>query len=297
MKENRGITLIALVITIIVLLILAGVSLRLVAGNEGILNRAEKAVSKSNTESLKEEIELAISELRIAYYEDKETFASADEYIQNKLNGKDIPSGTIIFAQDTGEVRLKDKEGTDSKVVGSYSAEKGLIMKTEDEKVYLNPKDWKYEVDSFGNATLLQYKGDTSSGTVIIPSLIKTDNGNISITKVGRATVDENRINIWAEEICDTNPTDCYLRYPSQITKIVFNTGIESIELEALYNTKNLTEVELPTTLKSIGYMVFGGCDNLSTVNYAGTESQWNSINIGSSNNALKNATINYNYK
>lgn len=43
MKKEQGITLIALVITIIVLLILAGVSLSLVAGENGILKRAENA--------------------------------------------------------------------------------------------------------------------------------------------------------------------------------------------------------------------------------------------------------------
>ena len=47
MKKCRGITLIALVITIIVLLILAGVSLSLIAGENGILKRATGAVSQN----------------------------------------------------------------------------------------------------------------------------------------------------------------------------------------------------------------------------------------------------------
>ena len=40
MKQNKGLTLIALVITIIVLLILAGVSIALTIGNDGILTKA-----------------------------------------------------------------------------------------------------------------------------------------------------------------------------------------------------------------------------------------------------------------
>lgn len=40
-KENLGITLIALVITIIVLLILAGVSVAMLTGNSGILARSK----------------------------------------------------------------------------------------------------------------------------------------------------------------------------------------------------------------------------------------------------------------
>ena len=42
-KENKGITLIALVVTIIVLLILAGISITMLTGQNGILNRATEA--------------------------------------------------------------------------------------------------------------------------------------------------------------------------------------------------------------------------------------------------------------
>ena len=47
-KEEKGITLIALVITIVVLLILAGVSIAMLTGNNGILTQAKK--SKQATE-------------------------------------------------------------------------------------------------------------------------------------------------------------------------------------------------------------------------------------------------------
>ncbi len=39
MKENKGITLIALVVTVIVLIILAGVSIAMLTGNNGIISR------------------------------------------------------------------------------------------------------------------------------------------------------------------------------------------------------------------------------------------------------------------
>ena len=45
-KYDGGITLVALVVTIVILLILAGVSLNLVIGNEGILTRSKEAVDK-----------------------------------------------------------------------------------------------------------------------------------------------------------------------------------------------------------------------------------------------------------
>lgn len=44
-KEERGITLIALVVTIIVLLILAGVAISLTIGQNGIFNRAQAAAN------------------------------------------------------------------------------------------------------------------------------------------------------------------------------------------------------------------------------------------------------------
>ena len=47
-KNTKGITLIALVITIIVLLILAGVSIAMLTGENGIMNNAKEA--KTQTE-------------------------------------------------------------------------------------------------------------------------------------------------------------------------------------------------------------------------------------------------------
>ena len=51
MKNNKGITLVALVVTIVVLLILAGVSINLVLGNNGIIAKAKDAKTKSTEAS------------------------------------------------------------------------------------------------------------------------------------------------------------------------------------------------------------------------------------------------------
>ena len=55
MKNNKGITLIALVITIIVLLILAGISIAMLTGDNGILTQAGNA----KTETIQGEVEEA----------------------------------------------------------------------------------------------------------------------------------------------------------------------------------------------------------------------------------------------
>ena len=58
-KKNKGITLIALVITIVVLLILAGVTIATLTGDNGILTRAQEAKEKTEEAAKREEAELA----------------------------------------------------------------------------------------------------------------------------------------------------------------------------------------------------------------------------------------------
>ena len=61
MKNNKGVTLVALVVTIIVLIILAGISINLVLGNNGIITIAKK--TKENTELARVEEETQLNEL------------------------------------------------------------------------------------------------------------------------------------------------------------------------------------------------------------------------------------------
>lgn len=59
-ESKKGITLIALVITIIVLLILAGVSIAMLTGENGILTQAKEAKTKTEIAQWEERIDLAI---------------------------------------------------------------------------------------------------------------------------------------------------------------------------------------------------------------------------------------------
>ena len=65
-KKNNGITLIALVITIIVLLILATVSIATLTGENGILTRADSAKEETKQAEEIEKIKIAVSEAQIA---------------------------------------------------------------------------------------------------------------------------------------------------------------------------------------------------------------------------------------
>ena len=62
MENVKGITLIALVITVIVLLILAGVVIAALSGDNGILNRAVQAQEKTILSEKKEEVSVALQE-------------------------------------------------------------------------------------------------------------------------------------------------------------------------------------------------------------------------------------------
>ena len=62
---NKGITLIALVITIIILLILAGVMIATLTGENGIINKAEMAKIETDEEKIIEEIKLGYNAINI----------------------------------------------------------------------------------------------------------------------------------------------------------------------------------------------------------------------------------------
>ncbi len=59
LKEKQGITLIALVLTIIVLLILAGVAIAMLSGENGILKKAAEAKMKTEESNFLEQVKIA----------------------------------------------------------------------------------------------------------------------------------------------------------------------------------------------------------------------------------------------
>lgn len=91
LKGNGGITLIALVITIIVLIILAGISIAMISGQDGILNRASQSAAYNALGAAKDQCAMEAAEVVNQYYEDKYVKNSAttdvlDDLIITKLN-------------------------------------------------------------------------------------------------------------------------------------------------------------------------------------------------------------------
>ena len=64
MKNNKGITLIALVVTIIVLLILAGVSIAMLTGNNGILTQGKNAKTDTANAEAVERINMELNAMK-----------------------------------------------------------------------------------------------------------------------------------------------------------------------------------------------------------------------------------------
>lgn len=124
MKNQKGITLIALVITIIVLLILAGVSIAMLTGENGILTKAVDAGDKTKLSDSEETIKLAINEIlvnkngKLAYDAEKASENSIQQTTLqtaiDKLSTKyilTVSGGTGATLTVTAKDSSKDDEG------------------------------------------------------------------------------------------------------------------------------------------------------------------------------------------
>ena len=97
-NKNRGITLIALVVTIVVLLILAGISVSMLTGQNGILNKAAEAKEMTEISSKDEQRKLAQAEALMNT--EKTTYKGVtlpEGFAPTKIDGEDsIDDGLVI---------------------------------------------------------------------------------------------------------------------------------------------------------------------------------------------------------
>ena len=98
-KSKKGITLIALVVTIVVLLILAAVSIAMLGGENGIITQAQKSKEENKKGEATEEVYLYWNEAQINY---NDTIEQKVEILKQKMQAKDsnatakIEDGEII---------------------------------------------------------------------------------------------------------------------------------------------------------------------------------------------------------
>ena len=96
-KKEKGITLIALIVTIIVLLILAGVTISLAVSNQGIFNKAKTATRSYKNAATAEEESLAVAENEIDKYIPK----NDDSKISEGITYTDSDNKTQTLTKDT----------------------------------------------------------------------------------------------------------------------------------------------------------------------------------------------------
>ena len=119
LKQNKGITLIALIITIIVLLILAGVTIAALSGPNGILSNANKAKEQTAESGAREKINIAVS----GSYDttgrfDSEKFKEEIQNMGGSIVAEDDSTITVemdgyeaVVNKETGEIISIEKSG------------------------------------------------------------------------------------------------------------------------------------------------------------------------------------------
>ena len=121
--SNKGITLIALVITIIVLLILAGVSIAMLTGENGVLTKATEAKEQTEVAQEKEEIQMAYAASKA-----NKVDQVADDVTASELQGELTKLNSLGTADDSEGLKVSYPNGH----VYTIDQETGKITGTEE---------------------------------------------------------------------------------------------------------------------------------------------------------------------
>ena len=168
-KRNKGITLIALVVTIIVLLILAGISIMMLAGQNGILNRAKDATEEQTHGAMNETIGLRFTE----YMTEQRLDGLTDDFITYMKNKGYVDDNGIIKISDLLGGRQALGNGTGKKDV--YILEKSndtYVVNYYDKEENKAKEVWKTEdTTSLSNGVTKRdenmFDFDTTTGTIL----------------------------------------------------------------------------------------------------------------------------------
>ena len=167
LKINKGITLIALVITIIVLLILAGVTIATLTGDNGILTKAQNSKEKNAQKTVEEQINLAVQASKI-----NEGLVIDKDILEQELtnNGIEITKsendelpwtvkkdGYVYTISENGEV--KEKEGI-AITTGDIEILKGSTKGKKVSAQILSGETGTIKWEHTGNITLSATEGN-----------------------------------------------------------------------------------------------------------------------------------------
>ena len=156
-KEKRGITLIALIITIIVLLILAGVSIATLTGENGLLTKASDAKILSQISALKEEIDLYVIGEEINNTEGIDRYPvikeETMESIDKDLLSLELKQKMSKWANKAGNGEIATVETIDYSKFYKIDKEKVNTANSFEGDLYLVEVDGDYKVISINGVT------------------------------------------------------------------------------------------------------------------------------------------------
>lgn len=234
--ESKGITLIALVITIIVLLILAGVTITSITGENGILSKSTEAKAKTIVGQEKEQISSAYSAAVANRLGDDSVTASE---IQTELDNIAGSGKTTVSGGNSFKIRFIDTNNT-----YTISKSKGV---EEYKKEEVTPV-YAFLCDTDGNGegeTLVLSSTDTIDGYTIIKSYGDSEayESNEDNAIKANGTVYYNPI--WKDDLNAIKNAVIYNKVVPTITESWFNcsnlTEIKNIENIDTSNVTNMT--------------------------------------------------------
>ena len=197
LKSKKGITLVALVVTTVVLLILAGVSINLVLGDNGIIKKANQAASVTKEAEVKEAINRTILEFYLTNdYETLEDFLKAkaeDGSIDSVTKNAD---GTLTVKKGNYSVTVENKANSSGgSSSGGNTGEETQTpeIKIGEAKVVANSDGTGTAITEaasvyLGNTLYITFSHSITGGTTVVDKTIPyavTKNGTYTFTVTG----------------------------------------------------------------------------------------------------------------
>mgnify|MGYP004463442037 FL=1 len=262
MKRGNGVTLIALAVTIIVMLILAGVTISTLTGNSGITTNASKAKTKSYLADIKEEYELYLSEKRMDDEYDLDTLYANDKTI--RYEGNEVGTGITEICSSIKKGDEKKFEIIKGKIY-YVSQDKNVIPIAVELGFSINPYEITdsgvlksssmnlYLVDNDGHLDLSEYEGKIKTIEAGAFSKVEIESGINPLQSI-----------VLPKGI--TTIGDDAFSYNTNLTSIKIPNTVTSIGKRAFQGCTNLTSIEIPDTVTYIGDHCFSGCNRLQKI-------------------------------
>ena len=182
-KENRGITLIALAVTIVVILILAGVTIDVTLGENGIINKSKEVANRMN--NLVKEDETELNELLNELNETMDSNWNSNIEIPEPEPGPPTIEDTTEIQEET--VQVEDEYGNKVTVPKGFevveeegtTVPEGIVIQDKDKNQFVWIPVGRVYKDSTGtnysDIQLGRYTFDRTNGTPTPVQLAYTD--------------------------------------------------------------------------------------------------------------------------